>query len=51
MALNRAHELMTREIGTGVSLRNLLAETVALTPTRRARGLASRGLICGWAPR
>jgi two-component sensor histidine kinase len=29
MALNRAHELMTREIGTGVSLRNLLAETVA----------------------
>ena len=29
MALNRAHELLTREIGTGVLLRELLRETVA----------------------
>lgn len=29
MALNRAHELLTREIGTGVRLRDLLLETVA----------------------
>jgi PAS domain S-box-containing protein len=29
MALNRAHELLTREIGTGVLLRDLLRETVA----------------------
>jgi PAS domain S-box-containing protein len=29
MALNQAHELLTREIGTGVLLRKLLRETVA----------------------
>jgi PAS domain S-box-containing protein len=29
LALNRAHELLTREIGTGVLLRDLVAESVA----------------------
>jgi two-component sensor histidine kinase len=29
LALNRAHELLTREIGTGVLLRDLVAESIA----------------------